>query len=428
MKKVSALIIALLMLIPAFAALPVSAAEEYDYNDYITDIEETVIEIDGLTEKYDFLHITDSHAVVLSSNTSSAYYSHSVQRYNQFATQDPTSNGYPAKDTLAAMYAYADDPANGIDCVMLTGDNIDFPTSENVSFITNLVNGASVDHLYCFGNHDWTFPDNYFTAQGRSAYRPMLTSAMGGNNLVGYRDYGAFVAVTIDNSENYIYYSAVADFIRNTIVPMNKPVLLFCHVPFYNSALLAYSKSVWGTDETMASPSNTKYPYNAATKYIYEWATTNANVKAIFAGHFHINHEGYTGRTPIYLTASGYSGTMRHIVVKPTDCAVHTWTDEEIITAPTWEPGLLHHTCTVCFAEEDAVIPPICTLGSPDGDDDVDMADVLMIRRHIAGAARITSDAVVMASDVNFDGKINAKDVLLVRKYIAGLIPSFITN
>ncbi|MBQ7715841.1 MAG: metallophosphoesterase [Clostridia bacterium] len=427
-KRVLCLLASLVFLITlVLPSVSVSASPD-NYEDYITDIEETVIEIDGLTQKYDFLHITDSHAVVVSSNPSSSYYAHSVSRYNQFMSQEPTTNGYPAADTLQAMYAYAEDPANGIDCVWLTGDNIDFPTNTNTSFITNLVNNSTVDHLYCFGNHDWTFPDDYFTANGRSTYRPRLTSAMGGNNLYGYRDYGAFVVVIIDNSENYIYYSAISDFIRNTIVPMNKPTILLCHVPFYNSELAAYAKRTWGTDETMSSPSNTKYPYNAATKYIYEWATTNSNVKAIFCGHFHYNYQGYTGRTPIYITASGYSGSMRRIIVKPTSCAVHTWDAGEILTPATARAGRLHHTCTVCFSEEEIDIAPICAFGDPDGDGYVTSSDSHMMRQIIGRAVSADTDAVFYASDVNEDGKINAKDSLLIRKVIAGVIPSFDVN
>ncbi len=413
------------MLLPLIVSIPSTAEGEYDYGDYINDIEETVIEIDGLTERYNFLHITDSHCVVVSSNTSSYYYSESIQRYNHFTLPANGSNGYPAVDTLNAMYAYADDPANDIDCVWLSGDIIDFPSTENVSYITDLVTNASVDRMYCFGNHDWTYPQKYFTTEGRNNFRPLLKNAMGGNNLYAYRDYGEFVVVTIDNSENYIYYSAIADFIRNTIVPMNKPVILLCHVPFYNSDLVAFAKRTWGTDETMASPSNTKYPYNAATKYIYEWATTNSNVKAIFTGHFHINYEGYTGRTPIYVTESGYSGTMRHILVKPASCAVHTWDEGEVITPATSHPGTLFHTCTVCGDSEYCEIPPVCVLGDLNGNETVDMADMLLIRRYIARALDLETDSALIAADVNEDGKINAKDSLLIRKFVAGVITSF---
>ena len=425
MKKILSIILSILFILPLIASFTAMAEEQGNgYNEYITDIEETVIEIDGLTERYNFLHITDSHCVVVSSNTSSYYYSESIQRYNHFANPSNGSNGYPAVDTLNAMYAYADDPANDIDCVWLGGDTIDFPSSENVSYITNLVTNASVDRMYCFGNHDWTYPQKYFTTEGRNNFRPLLKNAMGGNNLYAYRDYGAFVVVTIDNSENYIYYSAVADFIRNTIVPMNKPVILFCHVPFYNSDLVAFAKRTWGTDETMASPSNTKYPYNAATKYIYEWATTNSNVKAIFTGHFHINYEGYTGRTPIYVTESGYSGTMRHILVKPTSCAVHTWDEGEVITAPTARPGTLFHTCTVCGDSEYAEIPPICTFGDVSGDGTVDVSDVLKLRRYNARIIDLETDTERFAADVNEDGKINAKDSLMIRKFLVGVIDS----
>ena len=72
MKRTISILLSLVFVISLSVSLfPVRAIEEtFDYNDYITNIEETVIEIDGISERYEFLHITDSHAVVVSSNTS----------------------------------------------------------------------------------------------------------------------------------------------------------------------------------------------------------------------------------------------------------------------------------------------------------------------------------------------------------------------
>ena len=57
--------------------------------------------------------------------------------------------------------------------------------------------------------------------------------------------------------------------------------------------------------------------------------------------------------------------------------------------------------------------------GDADGDGDVNMKDVLLARKLIAG---MNPDANRNALDVDGDGEVTMKDVLLIRKYIAGLI------
>ena len=66
---------------------------------------------------------------------------------------------------------------------------------------------------------------------------------------------------------------------------------------------------------------------------------------------------------------------------------------------------------------EPAVMP-----GDPDGDGDVTMKDVLMVRKFVAKMIDSISEA---AADVNRDGSVDMKDVLLIRKFIARMIPSF---
>ena len=57
--------------------------------------------------------------------------------------------------------------------------------------------------------------------------------------------------------------------------------------------------------------------------------------------------------------------------------------------------------------------------GDVDGDNDVTMKDVLLVRKHVAG---INVDINLTAADVNGDGSVDMKDVLMIRKFIAQLI------
>ena len=69
-------------------------------------------------------------------------------------------------------------------------------------------------------------------------------------------------------------------------------------------------------------------------------------------------------------------------------------------------------------SEEPSAVSHEVVLGDPTGDGSVDMKDVLVIRKYIAGL----SDSInVAAADVTGDGSVDMKDVLRIRKFIASL-------
>ena len=60
----------------------------------------------------------------------------------------------------------------------------------------------------------------------------------------------------------------------------------------------------------------------------------------------------------------------------------------------------------------------VATLGDANGDGNVNMKDVLVLRKHLAG---IAVELNMAACDMNGDGNVNMKDVLVLRKQLAGL-------
>ena len=65
------------------------------------------------------------------------------------------------------------------------------------------------------------------------------------------------------------------------------------------------------------------------------------------------------------------------------------------------------------------VVPePAYKSGDANGDEEVDVKDVIAIRRHITGGYSVTINEA--ASNVNGDDKIDVKDAIVIRRYIAG--------
>ena len=94
-----------------------------------------------------------------------------------------------------------------------------------------------------------------------------------------------------------------------------------------------------------------------------------------------------------------------------TEDELHIW-DEGVV-----EGTVKTYTC-VCGAQYTEEVAPAYTAGDANGDNEVDVKDVIAIRRHIAGGYSITINEA--AANVNGDDKIDVKDAIAIRRYIAG--------
>lgn len=102
---------------------------------------------------------------------------------------------------------------------------------------------------------------------------------------------------------------------------------------------------------------------------------------------------------------------------KPHDSDVTTDSDEQTDTEKESDTDSEINTDTTSDEVTDLI-------GDVDGNNDINMLDVVTLQKAIAKLIGFTPDQVVLA-DVNFDGKNTMEDVVLIQKYIAKLITSF---
>ena len=74
---------------------------------------------------------------------------------------------------------------------------------------------------------------------------------------------------------------------------------------------------------------------------------------------------------------------------------------------------------------QDIPLKPAYILGDVNSDGEIDMKDVLMLRKKIASQPIDESKYSREAADVNRDNQIDMKDVLKIRRYIAKYITEF---
>ena len=101
----------------------------------------------------------------------------------------------------------------------------------------------------------------------------------------------------------------------------------------------------------------------------------------------------------------------------------HFWDDGAVVSAASYtSDGETVFTCRICGETRSEIIPRIISTESGDanGDGDLNMKDVLLMRRDIAGLSDV-EDVYFTNADIVTDGDLNMKDVLKARRIIAGL-------
>ena len=106
----------------------------------------------------------------------------------------------------------------------------------------------------------------------------------------------------------------------------------------------------------------------------------------------------------------------------PANADDHTWDEGKVIVEPTTElEGVRQYTCTECGETKTEIIDiiiPEYVKGDPNGDDEVDVKDVIALRRNIAGGYGV--DVYDLAADVNKDGDVDVRDIVILRRFVAG--------
>lgn len=279
------------------------AAESIEPEITEDNFEQYDIVLPGAQEEYDLMFLTDMH-ISVSTQDSKKVRAYVNERRHMFTKQE--GNGNEASEYFKAFLDYG--KKQEIDALLLGGDIIDSPSEGNLAFLEETLAQSDIPYLYALGNHDWTYPWNYMTPEGKEEYLPLLSPYMGGNVYFSTMEFEDFIVVCLDNSSNQFSPEALEDY--RQVLKKGKPVMLMFHVPLLTKPLLEKANQVWKNDVLIGiSDQGGIYPNEVSQEFLQLTLAQESPVFLILAGHVHFPDSSILKNDTLQIVGeAGYMG------------------------------------------------------------------------------------------------------------------------
>lgn len=266
-------------------------------------IQETII-VEGLTQEYDLLFLTDTHMVVSTSDDTEQIAANAAARGPQFVDGE----GVASALQFPAWMEYAAEQQ--ADAVLLGGDIIDFPSTGLIEHLHKNLNTLEMPYIYTPGNHDWTYPWEYMTEKGKAEYLPLLEPMMQGNTAIQRLDVGELTIVAVDNSAGQVNAAALDTY--QEILAEGRPTIVLVHVPFLTQSVLTKAREAWSSSVVIGGGNyGGIYPEKESIAFVELTTAENSPVVAVLAGHVHFYDKDYIDGEKQVLQLVGDGGYKR---------------------------------------------------------------------------------------------------------------------
>lgn len=268
------------------------------------DVAEEKIVIEGLTEEYDLLFLTDTHMIVADAEDTEQIAANGAERALNFKDD----KGVSSAEQFPAWMAYAEEQQ--ADAVLLGGDIIDYPSAGNLAHLQENLGLLSMPYIYTLGNHDWTYPWEYMTPKGEEEYLPLLEPMMQGNTTIQRLDVGELIVVAVDNSTGQIRGEALETYEK--ILQEGRPVIVLVHMPFMTQSVLGKAREVWASPVVIGAGNyGGIYENEESAAFVRLTTAKESPVAAVLAGHVHFYDKDYIEGEKRVLQLVGAAGFQR---------------------------------------------------------------------------------------------------------------------
>lgn len=280
-----------------------------DTSPAVFDITPKKLQVAGLKKEYSFLFLSDTHMIQLDGTESEQITENALPRTELFKDAE----GVASSERFADWIDYANDKK--VDMVLLGGDIIDFPSEPNLQLLKENVDRLKMPYVFTLGNHDWTYPWDYMTENGRETYRPLFNDFTNKNPAASITECEELVILSVDNSSNQVEADALP--VVDEALSLGKPVLVITHVPFSTDSLLEKAAGVWNSPVSIGMPEKGGiYPDANTIAFQEKILAEDSPVFCVLAGHVHFSDiSDLTDSVVQIVTAPGYmgKGVLLHI-------------------------------------------------------------------------------------------------------------------
>ncbi len=260
--------------------------------------------VPGVTGDYTFLFLSDTHVETESEDNTEQVEEYAKERNTGFVNANGVTSWeqFPRWMDLPNEYQ--------VDAVLLGGDIIDSPSESNLAFLKKELSTLQMPYLFALGNHDWTYPWNYMTEEGKEEYLPLLSEAVG-NTAFSKLEFPDLVIAAVDDSTDQVNEDAISG--AESTMQEGKPVILMMHVPLYNEELAEQAKEIWGNPIVLGKGGIE--PDETSQKLLDMVYDENSPVAAVLAGHVHFRAQGNLNDHIVQIVSDG-SFTGNGILLK----------------------------------------------------------------------------------------------------------------
>lgn len=254
---------------------------------------ETVLEI-GVPKPFSVLHMSDTHLTYADERDNERKRALAKDRTATFLHERCSET---AEDMLAQGIKLCTE--SGLPLIY-TGDLIDFTSEANFEAGRDFVKATNC--FFAVGNHEFSkyvgeaWEDEVYKADSAERVRKMV----GGNFSVTSRIIGGVNFVAIDNNY-YRFTEKQLDDLKKE-VEKGLPIILAMHNPLYERELYDFMMKRSGCAYAVATPEGLMSGYSdyryrqqladSATLEAAEYIKNEPTVRAIIAGHLHVDYEG----------------------------------------------------------------------------------------------------------------------------------------
>lgn len=263
----------------------------------------------GATKPFAAVHISDTHITFADERETERKRQLAASRARYFSRSE-------------AFFNAAVEYAKERDAILLhTGDFIDFLSDKNLEFVRDEYNNDSYPCFCAAGNHEYS----HYLGEAPENEEYKMDSF---DRVQKYFPNDLKFCSRVYNGVNFVAFDDVYYYVADGIIDRFKveidkglPIVTLCHIPLYTPELAKFMLEdqkqpvAWVTgapdevvDAYVGNHKGSQRSNETTTKFL-EWLKEQKLVKALLAGHQHVNHVGPFSETATqYVVGGNFKG------------------------------------------------------------------------------------------------------------------------